>query len=112
MVGLEGAGSWVLLARPFADKVTRVGADTASGDWPVALPVTDERVLPGARRYGGLKVYTALGRADPLLLFGAGSGLDTSWVQDAYQLENAPARLRISPGPLPASELAAWLGGG
>ena len=108
LVGVEGAGIWALLARPFADKVTRVAADTTAGDWPAAVAITDERALPGAHRYGGLKVYTALGRPQPLMLFGSGRGLDTSWVQAAYQVENASDRLTLSAGP-PAFELAAWL---
>ena len=109
LLGLEGGGTWALLARPFAEKVTRVAADTTAGDWPAALPITDERALPGARGYGGLKVFAALGKAEPLWLYGAEGALDPSWVRAAYQVENAEGRLRITPGTAPASELAAWL---
>lgn len=111
LLGLEGAGTWVLLARPFTGELRRTAADVSSGDWPAALPITDERSLPGAHRYGGLKVFAALSAPQPLLLHGTGTALDPSWVQSAYQVQKAGSRLKLQTGAAPTAELVSWISG-
>ncbi len=107
LVGLAGAGPWVLLARPLAgEAVARTAADAAGWEWPAALPVTSEMALPGARRYGGMKALAALSAPSRLFVYGT-RGLDTSWLREAYALEGG--KLRVLPGAAAAADVAEWL---
>lgn len=105
LLGVEGAGTWALLARPFAGKLHRTAADASTGDWPASFPITDERALPGVHRYGGLKTFAALSTAEPLLLYG--KGLDTGWVEEAHRIEGASGRLKLQ-SEATATDLVAW----
>lgn len=109
VLGLEGSGASVLLARPFMGKVTRVAVDAAGAEMPLDLAPTDERWLPGLHRYGGVKAAAALASPEPLFLHHTEGGLDTGWVEAAYRAENAAGRLRVASTAAAAAELADWV---
>ncbi len=108
LVGLEKAGPWVVLARPFAGNVERTAADAAGWEWSTDLPMSHEMTLPAALRYGGMKAFAALCSPEPLFLYNSMTGLDVSWVQGAYNLE-APKKLRLSSAPAPPETVLSWL---
>jgi dienelactone hydrolase len=115
LVGLEAAGPWVLLARPFAGQVRRTAADTAGWEWPESLPQTHEMLLPGAIRFGGMRTIAALAAPEPLFLFNcgargaAGAGLELKHLQSAYRLANRERLLQTSEGLAAPPELVEWL---
>jgi hypothetical protein len=108
LVGVGAAGPIVLLARPFCGKIARTAVDANGWDWPAALPVTDEWALPVARRYGGMKAYAALAAPDRLFLHNTGTGLDVSWVEEAYRL-SGKNRLKLSPAAAGPEAVAKWV---
>jgi dienelactone hydrolase len=107
LVGLEHAGPWVLLARPFAGDIQRTAADAAQWEWTTTQPVTNEMALPAALRYGGMKAFIALAAPNPLFLHHYGA-TDISWLQNAYRLEGGKA-LRTSPTQAAPEALVAWI---
>lgn len=109
VLAMEGAGASALLARPFMGKVSRVAVDAAGAEIPVDLPPTDERWLPGLHRYGGMKAVAALSAPDPLFLHHTEGGLDTEWVQAAYDVQRAGGRLKLAREVPTPAELAEWI---
>jgi hypothetical protein len=110
LVGLENAGPWVLLARPFAGDVRRTAADANGWEWPREVPAGHEMLLPAVHRYGGMKAFAALSAGRPVLLYNHGAGLDVSWLQAADRHEGR--RVTISAGPVPRRRIADFLNGG
>jgi dienelactone hydrolase len=110
LVGLETAGPWVLLAKPFAGGINRTAADAAEWEWTPTIASNDPMALPGALRYGGLKAFACLDAPDPLFLYNYGTALDTSWLRDAYRIQDSKA-LRLQPGRATQEALVSWLAG-
>jgi len=110
LVGLEAAGPWVLVARPFAGSISRTAADGAEWEWSAKLPAGDPMLLPGALRYGGMKAFVSLSAPDPLFLYDYGTALDTDWVESAYRIQDSKA-LRLQPGRATQEALVSWLSG-
>lgn len=110
LVGLEAAGPWVLLARPFAGGISRTAADGAEWEWSAKLPAGDPMLLPGALRYGGMKAFVSLSAPDPLFLYNTGTTLDTDWVESAYRVQDSKS-LRLQPGRATQEALVSWLAG-
>ena len=109
LLGVGRAGSWALLARPFAGSLHRVAIDARGYDWPDAgLPADAPMYQPGALRYGGMRAYAALGRPSRLLLHNAGE-FDTSWLMAAYALRDRPGRLTIDARPANPGQVLAFL---
>ncbi len=111
LAGVERAGVWVLLARPFAGELRRTAAE-AAWDWPAATAPSDEMWLPGEGRYGGVKAAAALCTgSEPLFLYNFGNGFDVTWAQAAQKY--APGdELKLSNKPVTPDALAAWLAEG
>lgn len=69
LLGVDGAGTWALLARALA----RDAIDVAVVDWSERLDapesLDDPDLLPGALRFGGLDAFAALSAPEPLYLF-------------------------------------------
>ena len=61
LVGWEGAGPWVAAARALCgDAVARTAIDLNQFRFENIKDVTDENLLPGAVKYGGLPAFLAL----------------------------------------------------
>jgi hypothetical protein len=110
LVGLETAGPWVMLARPFAGSINRTAADAAQWEWDSSVGVTNPMALPGALRYGGMKAFACLGAPDPLFVYNYGAAVDTTWLEDAYRIQESKG-LRLTPGRATQEALASWLAG-
>lgn len=110
LVGLEAAGPWAVLAKPFAGRINRTAADAAEWEWSTQLGSGDPMLLPGALRYGGMKAFACLDAPDPLFLYNYGTALDTAWLEDAYRLQESKA-LQLVPGRATQEALVSWLAG-
>lgn len=108
LVGLEGAGPLVVLARPFAGSISRTAADAAGWEFTTSLPITHEMFVPSALRYGGMKAFAALSAPEPFFLYNYLTAVDVSWVQGAYNFEG-PKQLRLSSAPAPPETVLSWL---
>jgi hypothetical protein len=77
LLGLEGAGPWVVLARGLCgDAVVRTAADLNQFTFAKVKATDDPMMLPGALKYGGLPAFTALAAPGELLLHNAeGTGV-------------------------------------
>jgi hypothetical protein len=86
LAGFEKAGPWVVLARGLCgDHVSRTAADLDQFRFEKVQKTSDEMMLPGALKYGGLPAFAALAAPHPILLHNArGTGVE-GWMQTAYK---------------------------
>ena len=110
LVGWEKAGPWVLLARALCgDAVERTAADRDGLRFEEVRSTSDERMLPGALKYGGLPALAALAAPAELYVYHQGSNPD-HWLKAVYE---AAAALGGSSSATrtkqPADKVLAWL---
>jgi dienelactone hydrolase len=110
LVGFGEAGPWVVLARGLCgDAVARTAADMSQFRFEQILSMGDEMMLPGALRYGGLPVLSALCAPHELYLHNTkGAGSDR-WLRAAYRIEGQPERLRRTESRSTPEEVVSWL---
>jgi dienelactone hydrolase len=110
LVGWEKAGPWVLLARPLCgDAVARTAADGDEFRFEKVRTVTDDMLLPGALKYGGL--YALAATAAPAELYvhnhhGTGSG---HWLKAAYEAAGAMDKLQRLSEKAADDKVVEWL---
>jgi hypothetical protein len=109
-MGLEDAGPWALLARPLCrDAVERTAADFHRFRFDKVHSTSDEMMLPGALKYGGLPALAALSAPHPLYVHdyqGTGSG---QWLKSVYQAAGAAGRLERLSEKAAAEKVVDWL---
>jgi len=110
LVGLDRAGPWVVLARALCgDAVAKTAADLHQFNFKGIENVTDEMMLPGALKYGGLPAFTALCAPHELLVHNTkGTGV-ADWAQPTYGIAGQAARLQQSEGKLDTDKVVGWL---
>ncbi len=112
LVGFEGAGPWVLLARGLCgDAVARTAAGVNGFDFDQVRTTGDERMLPGAVKYGGLPALAGLCAPGELYVHGdcgSGTGL-AGWTRDVYRAAGAAGRLERFADKADAEKVVAWL---
>jgi dienelactone hydrolase len=110
LVGFDEAGPWVVLARGLCgDAVARTAADLNNFRFEQILSMDDDMMLPGALRYGGLPVLSALCAPHELYLHNTkGAGTDR-WLQAAYRIEGRPEGLRRTEARSNPEEVVGWL---
>ncbi len=111
LLGLEGAGPWVALARALCpgDAVARTAVDFDQFRFEKVRTMSDEMMLPGALKYGGLPAFAALAAPSELYLHnhkGTGAG---QWVEPAYKATGAPEKLTRSAEKVEAEKVVEWL---
>jgi hypothetical protein len=107
LVGWEGAGPWVLLARGLCgDAVTRTAADGDGFRFEDVRGTSDERILPGALKYGGLGAFAGLSAPGELFEHNASSD---AWLKAAYDASGAGGKLTLSSEKQSAEKVLAWL---
>jgi dienelactone hydrolase len=110
LIGLEKAGPWVLLARGLCgDSVTRTAADFNGFRFDQVRTTTDEMMLPGALKYGGLPALAAL--AAPAELFvhnyrNTGSG---QWLKSVYAAAGSAEKHRRVSAKETDDKVVEWL---
>jgi hypothetical protein len=110
LVGFGEAGPWVLLARGLCgDAVARTAADVDGFRFEKVRTTTDEMMLPGGLKYGGLAALAALAAPGELYVHnhhGTGSG---HWLKAVYEAAGAADKLQRSSDKVTAEKVVAWL---
>ena len=110
LVGIEKAGPWVLLARALCgDAVQRTAADMDQFRFEKVRTTSDEMMLPGALKYGGLPALAALAAPGQLYIHnhqGTGSG---PWLKAAYTAAKAEDHLQRESQRQPTDKVIDWL---
>ena len=110
LLGNGKAGPWVMLARGLCgDSVARTAADVNRFRFDSVRKMTDEMMLPGALKYGGLPALTGLAAPGELHLHNQrGTGMG-QWVKAAYKASGATDKLVTSGEKVPQETVIAWL---
>ena len=103
------AGLWCLLARPFLATPHPIAADIARFESGNDEAYLKQLQIPLLRRAGDFQTAALLGSGSPLLLHNCGEHFATESYRQAFSVQGASGRLRISAAELPAKETAAWL---
>ncbi len=110
LVGFEKAGPWVVLARALCgDAVTRTAADLDQFRFEKVRTTTDEMMLPGALKYGGLPAFAALCTPGELLVHnhrGTGAG---ALVKAAYEAAGAAKAQQQEAEKMTPEKVVEWL---
>ncbi len=110
LLGLEKAGPWVLLARDLCgDAVSRTAADGNDFRFDQVKTTSDEMMLPGALKYGGLPALAALAAPGELYVHnhrGNGSG---QWLKAVYEAAGAKDKLQESSEKGTDEKCVEWL---
>ncbi len=110
LVGWEGAGPWVAAARALCgDAVSRTAIDMNQFRFENVKDVTDENLLPGAVKYGGVPAFLALSAPGEVFAHnhqGTHSGHLSKAAYDAAKASNA---LKRQPEKAKPEEVIAWL---
>ncbi len=111
LVGLNGAGHWVGMARAVAgDAVARTVIDTAGFRFANITEFSHVNFLPGGAKYGDLPGLLSLIAPHPVWLAGEGSSAPET-MQAAYKAADAEGGVTLFDGDANANEQAAieWL---
>ena len=111
LLGEGKAGPWVLLARPLCGDtaVDRTAADANGFRFEKVRRVTDEMMLPGGVKYGGLYALAALAAPGELYVHnhhGTGSG---PWLKGAYAAVGATEKLKRESDRAETAKVVEWL---
>jgi hypothetical protein len=111
VVGLGGAGPWVVAARALAGgKIDRIAVDTGGFRFGKVLDLRDVNFLPGGAKYMDLPGLIAMGAPGRLWL--AGEGLVApKVVETVYAFMKAEDRVKTSDGPVSERAMGAvgWI---
>jgi dienelactone hydrolase len=106
LVASGKAGVWSLLARDLAgDAISRAAIDLDGFDFDQVMSTSDEMMLPGALKYGGVYGFTALCPAETLV-HGARYGASETAL---YKWAAKTAGLTLREGRMPAQEVVQWI---
>jgi hypothetical protein len=110
LIGYGKSGPWTLLARGLCGAaVERTVVDLNQYRFEQVTRTSDDMMLPGALKYGGLAGFAALCAPHELFLHNErGSGI-SPLVQSAYEAAGAPNQLHCQPEKLDSSKLLEWL---
>lgn len=111
LIGVGEAGTWCLLALPHAPFVNRTVVDADQFDYAIGETVSDDRLLPGVLRFGGLRGFATLAAPAEVWVHSTGERFDASWMKAAYDLAGAGDKLRVSKTPAETADIVAWLTG-
>jgi hypothetical protein len=110
LIGFEKAGPWVLLARALCgDAVARTVADGNEFRYETVRFLSDDMMLPGALKYGGLYAFAALAAPAELWVpnhHGTGSG---RWLKAAYTAAGKPENYHNAADKATPEKMVEWL---
>jgi pimeloyl-ACP methyl ester carboxylesterase len=105
----SGVGAVIaLLARPLAGELRGTAVDLAGCKVRDDAFWLGEMYHPFIRKLGDVRGAVAMGPISPFLIAGADEPLGR-WSQAVYRLQGKRASLRLAPGSLAPSAVAAWL---
>jgi dienelactone hydrolase len=110
LVGWKASGPWVTAARALCgDTVSRTAIDLNQFRFENVKDVTDENLLPGALKYGGLPAFLALSAPHEVFVCNhAGTGTG-KLSQAAYEATRAKDALKRQPDQAKPEDVVAWL---
>jgi dienelactone hydrolase len=110
LVGSGVAGPWALVARAVCgDAVDRCAVDVDGFRFDKVTKTTDEMMLPGALKYGGLPAFAALCAPHELYLYNhKGTGMG-QWLKPAYDAAKASDHLKMDAEKIEADKVIEWL---
>jgi dienelactone hydrolase len=110
LLGLGEAGPWVLLARAMCgDAITRTAVDADQFDFDQVKTTSDEMMLPGALKYGGLASFAALCAPGELYLHNVRASSRNDWIKDAYKAAGRADRLKLETEKAADEKIIDWL---
>ncbi len=112
LIGFEKAGPWVLLARALCgDAVDCTVVDLNRFRYENVRTTSDEMMLPGALKYGGISPFVTLIAPHKLCIHnqqGTGAG---PWLKSSYEAAGAPNALIRQPLKADSKIIFEWLSG-
>jgi hypothetical protein len=110
LIGFGKAGPWVLLARALCgDAVMRTAVDANQFDFDQVHKTSDEMMLPGALKYGGLSSFAALCAPGELYLHNVRNSPRNDRIKDSYNSCRALDKLKIVSEKMPDDKIIEWL---
>jgi hypothetical protein len=109
LVGLDGAGLWVLLARGLAPEIGSSIADVVQFNSSDDSAYLKGLYIPLIRRAGDFQSALALAAPGRLLIHNTGEVFGTVLAEEVYRLANAAKRLTVSKEKLLLPNLIDWL---
>jgi dienelactone hydrolase len=110
LVGFGKAGPWVLMARPLCGQVVaRTAADVNGFRFEDVKSVSDEMMLPGALKYGGLASFVALCAPGELFIHNHEGTTVADKGKMAYQAAGVVDRLLSTPDKAAPENVVQWL---
>jgi hypothetical protein len=110
LLGFGQSGPWVLLARALSgNAVSRTAVDCNQFDFNQVTKTSDEMMLPGALKYGGMASFAALCAPGELYLHNVRASSRNDWIKDAYKAAGAEDRLKLQPEKAPDDKVIEWL---
>jgi len=110
LLGFGKAGPWVLLARGLCgDAVARTVVDANQFDFDQVKTTSDEMMLPGALKYGGLLSFAALCAPGELYLHNVRASSRNDWIKDAYKAAGAADHLKLQTEKAADDKVIDWL---
>lgn len=110
LVGFEEAGPWVLMARALCGPaVDRTVVDMNGFRFDKVRQTSDEMMLPGALKYGGLPAFAGLCAPGELFIHNhQATGLG-HWIKPAYEAAGAKDKLHRKSNKANTREIFDWL---
>lgn len=110
LVGFDKAGPWALLARGLCgDAVTRTAADCNGFRFDKVRTTSDEMMLPGSLKYGGLPALAALAAPAELYVHNCHGANPAPWLNSVYEAAGAAEKLRGSSEKVSDTKILEWL---
>src|SRR5262245_44874550 len=110
IVGWEGAGPWVAAARALCgDAVSRAAIDMNQFRFENIKDVTDENLLPGAVKFGGVPAFLALCAPGEVFAHNHQGTHSGQLSKSAYDAAGAGDKLKRQPEKAKPEEVIAWL---
>jgi hypothetical protein len=110
LIGWDKAGPWTLLARALSARtVRRTAIDFNGFRFDSVTRMTDEMMLPGALKYGGLPVLATLAAPEELHVYNARNAGSNSWLRAAYTAAGRPDNLYWCDETKSPEEVVRWM---
>jgi hypothetical protein len=109
-ISFAQAGPWVLLARGLCgNAIVRTAVDANQFDFDLVKQTSDEMMLPGALKYGGMASFAALCAPGELYLHNVRASPRNDWIKDAYRAAGAADKLKLQTEKADEDKVIEWL---
>jgi hypothetical protein len=110
LLAFDEAGPWALLASALSDHfIDSTAVDANQFDFDGVQTTSDEMMLPGALKYGGLASFAALCAPGGLYLHNVRPSPRNDWIKDAYKAAGAADHLKLETEKVSDEKVIEWL---